>query len=136
MEEDKEKLRERLTEEQYKVTQEGGTEAPFTGKYYKTKTPGMYRCAVCGAELFDSKTKFDSYSGWPSFYDVVKSDAVGIREDHSHGMVRKEAFCKNCGAHLGHLFDDAPETPTGQRYCINSASLDLEEREEKEESKE
>ena len=125
---DKNELKNRLTEEEYSVTQEGGTEAPYTGKYYKTKTDGMYMCKVCGAELFDSSTKFDSHSGWPSFFDPVNREAVELIEDSSHGMRRTEVRCKKCGSHLGHVFEDAPETPTGNRFCINSCSLDLHER--------
>ena len=124
-----EKLKEKLSDEEFHITQEGGTEAPYTGKYYKTKTPGMYHCVVCGEELFDSKTKFDSYSGWPSFYDVVNAKAVKTISDRSMGMTRTEVRCRNCGAHLGHVFPDAPDTPTGQRFCINSASLKLKEKE-------
>ncbi len=124
-----EELRERLDDETYRVTQEQGTEAAFSGKYYKTKADGMYRCAVCNAELFDSKTKFDSYSGWPSFYDIAQAENVGTRVDSSLGTTRTEVLCKRCGAHLGHVFPDAPDTPTGQRYCINSCALNLEEKE-------
>lgn len=102
---------------------EKGTELPFTGKYLKFKGDGMYTCAVCGQPLFTSGTKFDSGSGWPSFYDVAKSDAVNLIEDTSHGMHRVEVQCANCGSHLGHVFNDAPDQPTGMRFCINSASL-------------
>lgn len=130
MENNKEELKKRLTDEQYRVTQESGTEAPYSGKYYKSKANGKFKCIVCGAELFDSNTKFDSFSGWPSFFKAEDNDAVGLRTDGAHGMSRQEAFCKKCGAHLGHMFEDAPDTPTGQRYCINSAALDLEERDE------
>ena len=125
----KEKLRERLSDEEFRITQDGGTEAPYTGKYYKTDTPGMYNCVVCGEELFDSKTKFDSFSGWPSFYDVVNAKAVKTISDRNMGMIRTEVRCRNCEAHLGHVFPDAPDTPTGQRFCINSASLKLKEKE-------
>ena len=129
---DKEVLRERLSEEVYRVTQEGATEPPFTGEYYKTKDSGMYHCAVCGAALFDSNTKFDSETGWPSFYDMVNMDALRLSPDETHGITRIEVSCKKCGAHLGHRFEDAPDTPTGQRYCINSCALSLEKREENE----
>ena len=121
--ENKEDLRERIGEEAYNVTQEGATERPFTGKYYKNEQDGMYHCVVCGAELFGSDTKFESHSGWPSFYDVKRSDAVKLVDDSTLGMTRTEVVCANCDAHLGHVFNDAPETPTGQRYCINSCSL-------------
>jgi peptide-methionine (R)-S-oxide reductase len=118
-------LKSKLTPEQYKILREKGTEAPFTGKLLHNKEEGTYVCPVCGAELFSSTTKFDSGSGWPSFYDVSKSGAVDLVEDNSHGMRRTEANCANCGSHLGHVFNDAPDQPTGMRYCINSASLDF-----------
>lgn len=115
----------KLTDEQKKVLFERATEAPFTGKYLHNKDTGMYTCVNCGAELFHSDTKFDSGSGWPSFYDVAKSGAVKLVDDNSHGMHRVEATCANCGVHLGHVFDDAPDQPTGKRFCINSLSLDF-----------
>ena len=118
-------LRERLTPEQYHVTQEAGTERPFTGEYWNVKADGMYRCRVCDAELFTSDTKFDSGTGWPSFTAPVSSDAVADHRDMSHGMIRTETTCANCGAHLGHVFPDGPG-PDGNRYCMNSASLRLE----------
>jgi peptide-methionine (R)-S-oxide reductase len=121
-----EELKKKLTPEQYHILREKGTEVPFTGKYLKNKGDGMYVCAVCGQQLFDSGTKFDSGSGWPSFYDVAKSDAVNLIEDNSHGMHRVEVQCANCGSHLGHVFDDAFDQPTGQRFCINSAALNFE----------
>ncbi|MGM0594266.1 MAG: peptide-methionine (R)-S-oxide reductase MsrB [Pseudomonadota bacterium] len=122
------KWREALTPEQYRVCREKGTEAPFTGKLLHNKESGIYTCACCGVPLFDSETKFDSGSGWPSFWDVVDPDKVTLITDHSHGMTRIEVTCANCGAHLGHLFPDGPN-PTGQRYCINSVSLGFEKRE-------
>lgn len=120
-----EKWREKLTEEQYYVTRCGGTEPPFTGLYWNTKEPGIYRCVCCDQPLFRSETKYDSGTGWPSFWAPYSDDAVTYHEDLSHGMRRIEVRCANCGAHLGHRFPDGPE-PTGLRYCINSASLRLE----------
>lgn len=118
-------LKKRLTPLQYQVTQEKGTEPAFTGTYYSTKDTGMYHCVVCGAELFSSDTKFDSGSGWPSFSEPTAYSKVDLRPDESHGMIRTEVICKQCGAHLGHVFNDGP-TSTGQRYCINSCSLQFE----------
>lgn len=118
-------LQERLTPLQYRVTQEAGTERAFTGDLWNAKDPGMYRCIVCDAPLFKSDTKYDSGSGWPSFWEAIDPAAVKLHEDRSLGMVRTEVTCANCGAHLGHLFPDGPE-PTGERYCMNSASLRLE----------
>ncbi len=116
--------RRRLTPEQYHVTREKGTERAFTGAYWDTKVDGMYRCICCDAALFSSDTKYDSGTGWPSFYAALDPAAVITEEDRSHGMVRVEAMCANCGAHLGHVFPDGP-TPTGTRFCMNSASLRL-----------
>ena len=130
-EEKERELREQLSEEAYKVTQEGATEPAFTGKYYKTKDDGMYRCIVCDTPLFDSTTKFDSHSGWPSFYETANTEAVKLTPDDSLGMTRTEVKCAKCDAHLGHVFDDATETPTGQRFCINSCALDLDEKRSK-----
>ncbi len=120
-----EEWKKRLTPKQYEVLRSKSTEAPFTGKLLHNKGTGKYTCAACGAELFDSGTKFDSGSGWPSFYDVISSTAVNLKEDNSHGMDRTEVECANCGGHLGHVFNDAPDKPTGQRFCINSCSLDF-----------
>jgi len=120
-----EELRQRLTPEQYEITQQAATERAFTGIYNDEKRPGTYRCVVCGLDLFVSDTKYESGSGWPSFWKPIDADRVVEREDRSHGMVRTEAVCGRCGAHLGHVFPDGPE-PTGLRYCMNSASLDLE----------
>ena len=116
--------REELTPEQYEVLRQKGTERPFTGRYVDTKEDGTYRCAGCGAELFSSDTKFESGSGWPSFYEPASEDNVELIEDRSHGMVRTEVVCASCGGHLGHVFPDGPK-PTGLRYCMNSCSLDL-----------
>jgi peptide-methionine (R)-S-oxide reductase len=120
-----EELRERLTPLQDEVTQKGGTERAFSGAYWNTKDPGTYHCVVCHAALFSSDTKYDSGSGWPSFWEAIDPARVTIREDRSHGMLRTEALCANCGAHLGHIFPDGPQ-PTGNRFCMNSSSLVLE----------
>ena len=119
-----EEWRRELTPEQYRVLREKGTERPWTGEYNATKEPGVYRCAGCGTELFRSGAKFESGSGWPSFYEPASAGAVETEEDTSHSMRRTEVLCASCGGHLGHVFDDGPE-PTGQRYCINSAALKL-----------
>ena len=120
-----EEWKQRLTPEQYHSLREKGTEAPFSGKLLANKADGNYMCAACGAELFKSGQKFDSGSGWPSFYDVAAKGAVTIQEDNSLGMKWLEIICSNCGSHLGHLFNDAPDQPTGMRYCVNSNALDF-----------
>ena len=119
--------REELAPDQYAVLRQAATEPPFMGKFVNTKDDGVYTCAGCGAELFDSGTKFDSGSGWPSFTDPANTEHVELRTDTSHGMVRTEVVCARCGGHLGHVFDDGPG-PGGQRFCINSCALDLERR--------
>jgi peptide-methionine (R)-S-oxide reductase len=117
-------LRQKLTPDQYHVMREKGTEAPFTGKYWNEHSKGMYTCAACGAELFSSDTKFDSGTGWPSFDRPANLEHIELKKDLDHGMVRTEVICKNCGSHLGHVFEDGP-TETGQRFCINSCALEL-----------
>ena len=123
MEKSDEEWREELSPEEYAVLRQAGTERPFTGPLLEEHRVGVYSCRACGNELFRSDTKFESHCGWPSFYDPADSDAVELIEDRSHGMVRTEVRCKRCGSHLGHVFEDAPQTPTGDRYCMNSISL-------------
>lgn len=118
--------KEKLSPDQYQVLRQGDTERAFTGKYWDVKTEGVYRCAGCGEKLFSSDTKYESHSGWPSFYQPLADGIIDEEQDRSYGMVRTEIKCANCGGHLGHVFEDGPQ-PTGLRYCVNSASLDLEE---------
>jgi peptide-methionine (R)-S-oxide reductase len=124
-----EQWREELSPEEYQVLRHAGTERPFTGEYNDTKAEGVYSCRACDQELFRSDTKFDSHCGWPSFYAPKDDDAVELIKDRTLGMVRTEVRCANCGSHLGHVFDDAPQTPTGDRFCMNSVSLKLQPKE-------
>ncbi|WP_322767054.1 peptide-methionine (R)-S-oxide reductase MsrB [Frankia sp. Cr1] len=119
-----EEWRRELSPERYAVLRDAATEPPFTGAYTYSKETGIYRCGACGNALFDSSTKYESGSGWPSFFQPAVTEAVELVEDRSHGMIRTEVRCRRCGSHLGHVFDDGPE-PTGQRYCMNSLALDL-----------
>lgn len=118
-----EEWRKELTPDQYAVTRKAATERPFTGEYLYNKEEGIYTCVACGLPLFSSKTKYDSGSGWPSFWDVIETGNVELRQDKSYGMIRTEVVCARCGSHMGHLFNDGPQETTGQRYCINSAAL-------------
>lgn len=122
---DESKVTNKLSDAQLHVLRDKGTEAPYTGEHLFREDDGIYTCAACKAVLFSADNKFESHCGWPAFYDIASSDAVQLNTDSTYGMERTEVVCKNCGGHLGHLFDDAPDQPTGQRYCINSVSLDF-----------
>jgi peptide-methionine (R)-S-oxide reductase len=124
MDKDEAYWREKLTPEQFRILRQKGTERPWTGPFLENKEKGIYECAGCGTALFSSNTKFDSHCGWPSFYEPIHSDAIAYHRDTTHGMIRTEVTCANCGGHLGHVFDDGP-APTGQRYCINGFALDF-----------
>lgn len=126
LQKDENQWKQELTPEEYEVLREKSTEAPFSGKFVNNKEDGMYRCRACGATLFSSEAKFDSGTGWPSFTDPAVAENVGTRNDDSYGMHRTEVFCKNCGGHLGHVFDDGPKDSGGKRYCINSVCLAFE----------
>jgi len=123
MQKTEEEWRKILTPDQYRILREKGTETPFTGEFVENHANGMYTCAACGTSLFSSDTKFESGSGWPSFYDVAEKGNVEVHEDNAHGMRRVEVVCATCGGHLGHVFEDGPRDKTGQRYCINSSAL-------------
>lgn len=120
-----EEAKKKLSPEAYNVCFLKGTEPPFSGKYTNNKEPGIYQCAVCKAPLFSSETKYDSQTGWPAFWDSINAQNIEMKEDLSHGMIRTEVLCGNCGAHLGHVFNDGPKDKTGLRYCINSLALDF-----------
>ena len=127
MKDKEDEFKKKLTKEEYHVLRDKGTEKPFSGKFVNFNKKGDFVCKACGSVLFDSETKFDSNSGWPSFYDAKKG-AVKFKTDLSHMMIRKEVICAKCGSHLGHIFKDAPKTPTGNRFCINSVALDFKEK--------